>query len=140
MRFLVDTNVLLDVLLDRKEFRPPAQAVWALAEEPQHTGLISTASVRDVFYFARKIVSREKAYDALDLMLGVFELAVTSAATVSAARAVGWQDFEDALQYFTASDAHAQALVTRNARDFSPTAAVSVFSPAEFLTVIGPLS
>ena len=54
MIVLLDTNILLDVIQDRKPHADPAARVWKLVEERAVAGYVSAISFNNVFYIARK--------------------------------------------------------------------------------------
>ena len=69
---LVDTNVWIDVVLNRPQFTARSKgALMACAEEGVNM-LVAATSLKDVFYFAEKSAGPAAAYAALDLL---FELA-----------------------------------------------------------------
>jgi predicted nucleic acid-binding protein len=50
MRVLLDTNILLDVLLDRVPWSAEASAIWAACEQSQMTGEIPASIVASFAY------------------------------------------------------------------------------------------
>ena len=54
MRIMCDTNVLLDVLLDRAPFADASAEVLALCENRTVEGFVSASCVTDIFYLVRK--------------------------------------------------------------------------------------
>ena len=75
MRVLVDTNVVLDVLLDRQPFADAAAQVFALVEESRIEGLLCATTVTTVDYLLGQALPPEKARDALQRLLDLFEIA-----------------------------------------------------------------
>lgn len=55
--------------------------------------------------------------------------------TTLKAIALGWRDFEDAIQMLSANDANADYLVTRNASDYK-TSRIPVVTPSELLAIL----
>ncbi|MDZ7681659.1 MAG: hypothetical protein U5J63_08120 [Fodinibius sp.] len=53
---------------------------------------------------------------------------------VDLAFASGWSDFEDALQYYSASDAGCELLITRNVADYKKVSDISIMDSASFVT------
>lgn len=60
MRVLFDTDVILDVLLDRPGFAEPATAPWEASEQGRLDGHISAITPVNVFYIAR--CSKERTW------------------------------------------------------------------------------
>lgn len=135
MTALIDTNVLLDVLARREPFYAAASRVWTLAERGSTRALVSAISFNNVYYIVRKASGKVQADLALRLMRDIFEVVAVDARIVDLAmedRSV--DDFEDAIQLYSAIQSHAPHLVTRNTSDF-PKERVSVLSPDEFLAL-----
>ena len=61
MKVLIDTNVLLDIALNRKPFVEDAALLWRLAEQKEITACLSNTSITDIFYIVRKHAGQEKA-------------------------------------------------------------------------------
>lgn len=113
-RVFVDTNILLDVLLERIPFVRPAQIIWSLAERKEIQAAISALSVSNIFFIINKLASREKAYLAVDTLLKIFKISEITGGMISKALAARFPDFEDAVQYFCALKSGARAILTRD--------------------------
>lgn len=61
MRILVDTNILLDVLLEREEFLPEAMEIWLANEQGLFESYISAMTPVNIYYVARKILQDKNA-------------------------------------------------------------------------------
>jgi len=72
VKIFLDTNVLLDVLLDRKPFYADSAAVWTLAERRTIEGLISAISFNNVYYVVRRLADRTRARRAVRLLSATF--------------------------------------------------------------------
>ncbi len=63
MKIMCDTNVIIDVLLEREPFVEDSCKILKLCEEHKIDGFVSAASVTDIFYLVRKYThSTELAY------------------------------------------------------------------------------
>ena len=129
-RILLDINVMLDVLLDRKPFAKAASAVWAFVEQGAVTGLLSAHAITTLHYLNAREVGLADARETSDALLSVFDVAPVDRAVIDSALALGWNDFEDAVTAAAAKRAKCDVVVTRNPKDFrrSP---VRVLTPAE---------
>ena len=54
MVLLIDTNIVLDVLLNRPEFVKDSALIWKLCETEQAKGYISTLTYANMMYVMRK--------------------------------------------------------------------------------------
>ena len=132
MNVFFDTNVVLDVFTQRKPFYDDSARIWAFAEQGRIRGLVSAVSVTTLFYVVRRQRSKAVAIEMLRAVRGCVGLAVCDAAILERAIDGGFDDFEDAVQFFSAKAARADVLLTRNLDHF-PTDDLPVLTPAAFL-------
>jgi predicted nucleic acid-binding protein len=137
MRVLLDTDVILDYLLEREPFNQTAGKLLELSAQGVFDGYISSITPINVFYIARKILKRDKLKQALnDLLLSLRVCPITHAA-LSQALNLPFADYEDAAQHASATASHLDAIVTRNLKDYK-NATLPVFSPTNFLNQVTP--
>ncbi|MEI6971213.1 MAG: PIN domain-containing protein [bacterium] len=135
MRVLVDTNVVLDVLLDRKPFADTAVQVFALVEESKIEGFLCATTITTVGYLLGQALAPEKARGALQRLLGLFEIAPVNRSVLEHALRSGITDFEDAVLEQAGFLAGVDAITTRNVSDFRRSK-VTVFDPAELIAAV----
>lgn len=61
MKVLIDTNIILDIALNRAPFVEHATLLWRLAEQKEITACLSNTSITDIFYIVNKHAGRQKA-------------------------------------------------------------------------------
>lgn len=132
MRVFVDTNVLLDVLAERKPHYDASAAVWLLAESGRLDAAVAAVSFTNCWYLVRRFGGAAAAGKALRLLRDVFRPVDLTAQILNQAIDARLDDFEDAVQYHSAVQARAKCLLTRNVDHF-PRTPIPVLSPAEFL-------
>jgi len=133
MNVLIDTNVVLDYLLRREHNYANALNIIALSETGKLTGFISASAVTDIFYIIRKeYKSRSIAIEQLKKLMRMVHAAAVSDNDIHEALELGWQDFEDAVQYVSGRNVMVEYIITRNAQDFGA-ADAEVVTPEEFL-------
>lgn len=135
MVLLVDTNVVLDVLLNRVEFAKDSAMVWKLCETRQTEGYLSTLTYANMMYVMRKQLTPTQIEDVFLKLNLIFNFADFSPAILEKAVGMRWKDFEDAIQSATAESVHADYIITRNIKDFS-TSKVIAITPYDFLSKI----
>ena len=135
MNVLFDTNVVLDVLLDRKPFSDSATVLFSWAEDGIITGILGATTITTIFYPATKVVGREQAEEAIAKLLSIFTIASISRSVLEAAIKSSFSDFEDAVLYQAACHSNARAIVTRDLAGFKKSK-ISVYSPDEFVKMI----
>ena len=132
---LIDTNVVLDVLLNRPEFVKASSMIWKICETEQAKGYISTLTYANMMYVMRKQLTSEQIEEVFCKLNLIFEFADFSSAVLERAVNMKWKDFEDAVQSATAESVHADYIITRNLKDFTQSK-VMAFTPAELLARI----
>ena len=135
MRILIDANILLDVLQNRTPFAEASSKIWKLCETEQVKGYVSALTFANLVYVMRKELDPARIEDVLGKLSLIFEFADLTAMDLTRAAALGWDDFEDALQSVTAERIHADCIVTRNVRDFAQSRVLAITS-AELLARI----
>lgn len=133
MRVLFDTNVVLDVLLNRDPWVAQSSAVWQANDEGHVVGYIAACAIADIFYIARRLTTLETARAAVRICLEAFQVCVVDLRTLEQAEALPGSDFEDNLQLACASLASLDAIVTRDTSGFQASA-MHILTPAELLT------
>jgi predicted nucleic acid-binding protein len=132
-RVLLDTDVILDVLLDRPQFVDQAGALWEAHEQGKIEGHISAITPVNVFYIARKLKDAETARLAVSRLIGTFRVCTVNHAVLRQATQLLLSDYEDAVQLASAMTWQLDAIITRNLGDYQQSP-LPVFSPADFLT------
>ena len=132
---MIDTNVVLDVLLNRPEFVKASSMIWKICETEQAKGYISTLTYANMMYVMRKQLTSEQIEEVFCKLNLIFEFADFSSAVLERAVNMKWKDFEDAVQSATAESVHADYIITRNLKDFTQSK-VMAFTPAELLARI----
>ena len=134
-RILADTNICLDLLLDRKPFVEHSGKLFELAESKSIRLYISGLSIDTLFYIIRPAMGSRKSTEILSALLEFAEIAPVNNDVVRDALRAGWNDLEDALQYYSAVHANCTHLITRYLRDFSLAegSGLPILTPKQFL-------
>ncbi len=114
----IDTDIILDLLLERRPFFEASAGLFMELQAKRLTGSVSPLIFSNLSYILRKELSKEEALGALRklrLLVGVLPI---DSKVVDRALASSFTDFEDALQYYTASAHEVDAIITRNKKDF----------------------
>ena len=130
-KIFVDTNVLLDVILNREAFRDASSVVWADCETGKARGMMAAVSLNNVHYIVAKRLGKEKALQAVRILLGIFTVVPLDEKVLRLAVDLPHKDFEDALQLYSAVLGKADVLVTRDMGHFA-TDLLPVVSPAGY--------
>src|SRR6266567_9378327 len=117
-RILFDTNVVLDVLLDRQPYVEASAAAWAAVETGSSEGMLAAHAVTTIHYLVRKEKSTVKARRIISAILRVFGVATVDAAVIQEALQLPFSDFEDAVTAAAAQLAGCECIVTRDPKGF----------------------
>ncbi|MGD0872494.1 MAG: PIN domain-containing protein [Bryobacteraceae bacterium] len=117
-RILFDTNVVLDVLLDRQPYVEASAAAWASVETGRSEGMLAAHAVTKIHYLVRKEMGNNKARRIVSAILRVFGVAAVNGAVVQEALQLPFSDFEDAVTAAAARLAACECIVTRDPKGF----------------------
>lgn len=132
MKVLIDTNIVLDLLLEREPFVANTIALFEKIEHGKLTGYIAATTITNVFYIIRKTEGREVALAAINRLLIGLQFCAVDRQTVETALNFRLRDFEDSIQLACATLIQLDAIVTRDSKDFSDSN-FPIYSPIELL-------
>jgi predicted nucleic acid-binding protein len=118
LRVIFDTNVVLDLLLDRKPFSLDAARCFSRVESGEIEGWLCATTVTTLHYLLRKSLGARKARESTSLLLSLFEIAPVNKTALELALSLPFKDFEDAVLHESARLVNADMIVTRNTADF----------------------
>ncbi|MEG4208269.1 PIN domain-containing protein [Microcoleus sp. Pol7_A1] len=121
MKLLIDTNIIVDVALDREPFFAKSDRILTFVEEAQIQGYISASTFSDLYYIIRRDRGRDWTLDFLRQLATFCQVATVDNSVISIALTCNFKDFEVAIQYSSAVINLIDAIVTRNPRDFPVT-------------------
>ncbi|WP_277234705.1 PIN domain-containing protein [Phocaeicola salanitronis] len=130
-KLFVDTNVVIDLLDKRDGFYIPAVKLFTLAYKQEVVLYISPLTYATASYILRKHPKGELR-KLLSNLRELSHVAFIDEQVVDEALTSGFDDFEDALQYFSAIKENVDVIITRNVKDFS-LSKLPVVTPDEFL-------
>lgn len=129
----IDTNIFLDFIEKRPEGVTEAYAIFKLAAKNRITMLVSDLSIANMKYSTRKTITLSDFYKIIKLSRELFTIVPVGEKVVDHALEIETRDFEDALQYFSAEQAGADCVVTRNIKDFDFASTVETLEARDFL-------
>jgi predicted nucleic acid-binding protein len=127
-RLLLDVNVLLDALLERRPHAAAAAKLWGAAETRRVAAFVPAHGVTTLFDLLARQKGAAFARDAVGGVVGVLSVAAVDQAAIQRALALGWPDFEDAVCAAAAEAAGCDAIVTDDTKGF-PDPPLPVLSP-----------
>jgi len=137
VRVLLDTNVVLDWLLNRAPWADEALPLWQARDAGQLIAYLPASALTDIFYIARRQVGAMAALAGVDRCLAL-EIVPVEKATVLRARTLPGSDFEDNAGMACAEAARLDFIITRDPHDFQQSP-VTAITPDDLLTYLPSL-
>lgn len=135
-RLLIDLNVVLDVLLDRRPHVAAASRVWAAIETGKTHGVLPAHAFTTIHYLATRARGHAFARRTTAELLRVFDVARVDGAIIRRALSFEWPDFEDAVCAAAAVAAGCDTLITRDPHGF-PDPPLRVIDPETAVAGLG---
>ena len=138
-KIFLDANVLIDVVMNRAVFVENSSKVLQMGLDGDCELWASDLTMVTVSFYAKKNRTTAQLYEVMKELRSMIHVASTGAAATGVA-AIDWalqqgfHDFEDAVQYYAASQCGAEYIITRNERDY-PYSEIPVISPFDFLKI-----
>ena len=134
MTVFVDTNILIDLLCERESFVQSARMLFAYGYSGRLTLVLSSLSLVNAVYIARKygyVDVRERLDDITEFV----EVVDLRKEVAKRALTCEWKDYEDAVQYMSAIKENADCIVTRNKKDFGKSV-IPVYTIEELMSLM----
>lgn len=131
-KILIDTNVLLDYLLEREPFFEDAKRVIVSCTDGETKGCIAAHSISNMFFILRKDYNAKERREVLSNLCKIFDVeGIDKAKLISGLQNENFSDFEDCLQMECAKSYEADYIVTRNVSDYA-NSEVKAITPQEY--------
>lgn len=139
MIVLLDTDVILDVALDRQPFAAKSAEIIDLAEKGAVTAFMAWHSVANIYYLVSSRSGDRKTRQFIKELLQFVDIAETDRKDAIWAVDAPLADFEDALQVAAAVSCSAQYILTRNTGHYRKSI-IPVLTPKQYLDKKDPHS
>jgi predicted nucleic acid-binding protein len=127
----LDTNILVDLIADRRPFSKHAIEIFKSAEECKIKLYTSSHSIATTHYLLKKYVEEKELRAILSNLLEFLDVIPVNLDVLKKGLRSKHKDFEDAIQILCASSiAGIDFIVTRNTKDFK-TCEIAVLTPDE---------
>jgi len=138
MKVIIDTNVIIDVYQNRRDFVDNSSAILKLSENGKINGIVTANTITDIFYIlGRAIKDNKRLRELVKKLLTIVTLADITANDIYNTFDIPMNDYEDALLACIAKKLKTDYIVTGNTNHFlnSP---VTALKPSEFLNNFFP--
>lgn len=133
-RIFLDTNFVLDFIGERQDFYLPAAQLMTLADYKKIHIYTSATTIATSFYILSKFESKKTALKKIRKFKMLCSLSIINDEVIEKAINSDFNDFEDAIQYYSALASKCELIITRNEKDFKK-AIIPVMSAFEFMKV-----
>jgi predicted nucleic acid-binding protein len=131
-QILLDTNIALDLLARRIPFYNDAAALFTLADKKIISLSISALSLANIHYVITKLKPEQETRKILRNLVILLQVLSLDDKILDLALNSDFNDFEDAIQYFTAIENDQDLIVTRNMSGFRKSK-IPVMTAREFM-------
>jgi predicted nucleic acid-binding protein len=129
----IDTDVIIDFLIDRKPHSREAAIIFTLIDQKKLKGYASSLTFSNLYYVLRKIEPHKKVLTKLDSISKIMTILSVCEQNIRDAIESGFPDFEDSIQYFCALDCKkVEVIITRNTKDYR-NSTLPVMTPGDFI-------
>lgn len=132
-KVFVDTNILVDLIADRRPFSKFAIQIFSKAEDKKMKLYTSSHSIATTHYLLKKFIDEKDLRDVLLNIIDYVNVIPIDIDVIKKGLKSKHKDFEDALQIYSAySIEKMDCIVTRNIKDFKESD-IPAFSPDELI-------
>lgn len=131
-KVFVDTDIIIDLLAMREPHYQFSARLFSKADEGDLKIYVSSLSFSNLNYILSRQYSAAQARKKLLTFKALVTVLSVSDKSVELALNSDFNDFEDALQYFTALEHKVTTLLTRNLKDYKK-ANISVLTAEQYL-------
>jgi predicted nucleic acid-binding protein len=139
MRILLDTNIVLDLLLEREPFFTSSKDIFTLVELKKIDGFLCATTITTLHYLISKKLHKKQTDTVLKSLLEIFDITNVDKDILKKSIKENGSDFEDSVIYTSALYSKVDFIITRDEKGFK-NSQVSVLSPKEFLASLKGLN
>lgn len=134
IKVFLDTNILIDYLAQRTNFYQNAARVVSICGNCGFKLLVSSLSFATASYILseRNKLSSETIKKLFNNFIVAAEITLVDSLIIRKSISSKFEDFEDAMQYYSAIHENADFIITRNKPDFIEST-IPVYEPEEFI-------
>lgn len=135
MRVLLDTDVILDFILQRQPFYAEAKEIFTRLAKGDFEAYVCDITILNTFYIARKQFDTIQIRAEISKLLQVVNSCSANYQILQTALTSTIGDYEDAVQNEVAIEENLDAIITRNTKDFT-NSKLKIYAPDAFIQII----
>lgn len=132
MKVLVDTNIWLDIITNREPFHGFSRAAVLACINDGVGVIVAATSIKDIFYLVAKHLGVEKAYEAVEMVLSIADVATVDELVCTKALKLERPDYEDGIIAAAAAIENVACIISRDKGAFRQ-GSIKRYGPEEFL-------
>ena len=134
-KLFLDTNIIVDLIADRKPFSKYAIQIFQKAELKEIELFTSSHSIATTHYLLKKYLAEKELRDVLYNLLDYINVIAVDVDILKKGLRSNHKDFEDSIQILCASSIEKiDCIVTRNTKDYKASE-IPAFNPDEILSI-----
>lgn len=135
-KLFIDTNIIVDLIADRKPFSKYAIQIFQKAELKEIQLFTSSHSIATTHYLLKKYLGEKELRDVLYDLLDYLTVIAVDIDILKKGLRSNHKDFEDSIQILCASSIKKiDCIVTRNTKDFKASE-IPAYNPDEVILTI----
>ncbi len=132
-KVLIDSDVILDVFLDRPPFSTFASEIFRRCENKEMLGYTTPVIISNIYYILSRLASHDRIIEKLKQLLLIVDITAIDKSVIIEAINSDFKDFEDALQNFAATNhGDIRIILTRNIKDYRKST-LTILSPELYI-------
>jgi predicted nucleic acid-binding protein len=135
VKICFDTNVILDVLLEREPWYTSSVSLLLKAEKNIIEAYLCPTTITTIAYLIQKHKNKKIAKELISHLLNIFNLSHMDKDICQSALSLDFNDYEDAVLHESARNSGMDAIVTRNPRVFRQSS-LRIYSPEELDSIV----
>jgi predicted nucleic acid-binding protein len=132
VKVFLDTNVMIDLIISRVPFYESIAGIIKIAEKNEIELYTSSLSFVNTFYVSSKVNPKELVLETLKKFRIICNVSIIDELNIDKSLISDFEDFEDAVQYNSATYHDCKCIITRDKRGFK-NSKITVMNPDEFL-------
>jgi predicted nucleic acid-binding protein len=137
-KLFFDNDVIFDISIQRNELLKndvnAAIKLINLVEADEYRGYTSTIIFTNTYYIQKKLKDHNTSINFLKKLRLILTVLNVDDKIIQKALESGFNDFEDAVQYFTAIENKMDYIITRNIEDYKKST-IKVYTPSQYLKI-----
>jgi len=131
-KVFIDTDIALDLLSERMPHYLPAAQLFTLADQGKLSIYVSSLSFSNLHYLLSRLYSQAELRRILSTFKILVKVLAVDDKIIDLSLNSVFKDFEDAIQYYTATENQVGILLTRNLKDYKA-AQITVMTAEDYL-------